>query len=171
MAHYKLNDADENFLKIPLDAQVIFAGAGGTETWIERDRDSVVRIEVKAIAVATSDGGTLQACIQIGEDSAKGEDGPFPADGQCSSGVMALAAGASPPSLRVLLTFAPSSGPPISRPSPRPTAATPTRIAVTSLPRRRDRSPPRPDARLGPGLIRPKPKFFEAFPCPWLKHK
>ena len=82
MAHYKLNDADENFLKIPLDAQVIFAGAGGTETWIERDRDSVVRIEVKAIAVATSDGGTLQACIQIGEDSAKGEDGPFPADGQ-----------------------------------------------------------------------------------------
>jgi len=38
---------------------VIFAGAGGTETWIERDRDSVVRIEVKAIAVATSDGGTL----------------------------------------------------------------------------------------------------------------
>jgi hypothetical protein len=82
MARYKLNDADENFLKIPLDAQVIFAGAGGTETWIERDRDSVVRIEVKAIAVATADGGTLQACIQIGEDCAKGEDGPFPADGQ-----------------------------------------------------------------------------------------
>jgi len=82
MAHYKLNDADENFLKIPLHAQVIFAGAGGTETWIERDRDSVVRIEVKAIAVATSDGGTLQACIQIGEDCAKGEDGPFAADGQ-----------------------------------------------------------------------------------------
>jgi hypothetical protein len=81
MARYKLNDADENFLKIPLDAQVIFAGAGGTETWIERDRDSVVRIEVKAIAVASADGGTLRACIQIGEDCAKGEDGPLPADG------------------------------------------------------------------------------------------
>ena len=60
MAHHKLGDADENFLKVPQDAQIVFAGSSGTETWIERDRDVVVRIEVKAVAVATSDDGRLE---------------------------------------------------------------------------------------------------------------
>src|SRR6202021_2488524 len=36
MAHNKLNEDDDNFLQVPQDATLIFAGLGGTETWIER---------------------------------------------------------------------------------------------------------------------------------------
>jgi hypothetical protein len=76
MARFKLNEADEDFLKLPQGAALISAGSSGTETWIERDRDMVVHIAVKSVAVVTADGGTLQVCIEMGGNSAKGEDGP-----------------------------------------------------------------------------------------------
>jgi len=80
MIQLKLNDAEETFLEVPADAMLIFAGASGTETWIERDKEVTVRIVVKSVAVATEDGGTLQVCIEIGDGAAKGEDGPSPAE-------------------------------------------------------------------------------------------
>jgi hypothetical protein len=79
MAHHKLNEDDDNFLQVPQDATLIFAGLGGTETWIERAEDSVVRIGVKSVGVATSGGGALEVC---GGDTAKGQDGPAPLDAQ-----------------------------------------------------------------------------------------
>jgi hypothetical protein len=82
MARFKLTDADENFLKMPQGGALISAGSSGTETWIERDRDMVVHISIKSVAVATADGGTLQVCIDLGGDTAKGQDGPSPLDAQ-----------------------------------------------------------------------------------------
>jgi hypothetical protein len=82
MAHHKLNEDDDNFLQVPQDATLIFAGLGGTETWIERAEDAVVRIGVKSVAVATSGGGALEVCVAIGADTAKGQDGPSPLDAQ-----------------------------------------------------------------------------------------
>jgi len=80
MAHHKLNEDDDRFLQVPQDATLIFAGLGGTETWIERAEDSVVRIGVKSVGVATSGGGSLEVCVAIGSDTAKGQDGPSPLD-------------------------------------------------------------------------------------------
>lgn len=82
MAHFKLNDVDEKFLILPQGATLIFAGTSGTETWIERERDTVVRISVKSVAVATSGDGALEACIEIAGASAKGKDGPAPIETQ-----------------------------------------------------------------------------------------
>jgi hypothetical protein len=82
MARFKLSDADENFLKMPQGGALISAGSSGTETWIERDRDMVVHISIKSVAVATADGGTLQVCIDVGGDTAKGQDGPLPIESQ-----------------------------------------------------------------------------------------
>jgi hypothetical protein len=82
MARFKLNETDEDFLKLPQGAALISAGSSGTETWIERDRDMVVHIAIKSVAVVTAEGGTLQVCIQMGGDSAKGEDGPAPLETQ-----------------------------------------------------------------------------------------
>ena len=82
MARFKLNEADEDFLKLPQGAALIAAGSSGTETWIERDRDMVVHIAIKSVAVVTADGGTLRVCIEMGGDLAKGEDGPAPLEAQ-----------------------------------------------------------------------------------------
>ena len=82
MAHHKLNEDDDNVLQVPQDATLIFAGLGGTETWIERAEDSVVRIGVKSVGVATSGGGALEVCVAINGDTAKGQDGPSPLDAQ-----------------------------------------------------------------------------------------
>jgi hypothetical protein len=82
MAHFKLNDSDETFLKIPDDGILLFTGASGTETWIEREYDVVVRIGIKSVATATANAATLGVRIDIGEDSAKGQDGPAPAETQ-----------------------------------------------------------------------------------------
>jgi len=82
MAHFKLNDADETFLAIPDDGVLLFTGASGTETWIERDRDVVVRIGIKSVALATANAATLGVRIDIGDDSAQGQDGPAPIDTQ-----------------------------------------------------------------------------------------
>jgi len=82
MAHFKLNEADETFLKIPDDGVLLFTGASGTETWIEREHDVVVRIGIKSVATATANAATLGVRIDIGEDSAKGQDGPAPIETQ-----------------------------------------------------------------------------------------
>jgi hypothetical protein len=78
MAHFKLNDADENFLQVPQDAVLVFAGASGTETFIERDRDVTVRIVVKAVGAAIADDGVLEVAIELGDARARGQDGPSP---------------------------------------------------------------------------------------------
>ena len=82
MAHFKLNEDDDRFLQVPQDATLIFAGLGGTETWIERAQDQVVRIGVKSVGVATGGGGALEVCVEIGSDVAKGQDGPAAAETQ-----------------------------------------------------------------------------------------
>jgi len=82
MANLKLNDDDDRFIAVPADAVLMFAGASGTETWIERDRDSTVRIIAKSVAVATADGGTLEMCIEVKDGCARGQDGPAPQEGR-----------------------------------------------------------------------------------------
>jgi hypothetical protein len=80
MAHFKLNEADETFLGTPQGAVMISSGVSGTDTWIERDKDSTVRIVLQTVAYAMADAATLQACIDIADASARGEDGPAPAE-------------------------------------------------------------------------------------------
>ncbi len=82
MAHHKLNGDDDKFIQAPRDAVLVFAGASGTESWIERDVDTTVRLIIKSVAAATSDGATLQVCIEVGDSIAKGEDGPAPIESQ-----------------------------------------------------------------------------------------
>lgn len=82
MAHFKLSDDDETFLQVPPDAVLVFAGASGTQTWIERSQDVTVRIVVKAVGVALVEGGRLEVRIDLGGDTAAGEDGPAPAEAQ-----------------------------------------------------------------------------------------
>jgi hypothetical protein len=80
MASYKLSEADESFLEPPQGALLISVGASGTESFLERATEVTVRIVLQAVGVATADGGVLEACIEIGDASARGEDGPAPAD-------------------------------------------------------------------------------------------
>lgn len=80
MAHPKLTDDDERFVQVPSDAVLMFAGASGTDTWIERERDVTVRLIAKSVAFATGDGATLEMCIDVKGGSARGQDGPAPAD-------------------------------------------------------------------------------------------
>ncbi len=80
MAHFKLNEADEHFLEAPQGAVLIAQGVSGTETFIERDKDTTVRIVLQTAAYATADAATLQACIEIDGGAAKGEDGPVTSD-------------------------------------------------------------------------------------------
>jgi len=80
MAHLKLNDDDDKFIQVPGDAVMVFAGASGTESWIERDKDATVRIIIKAVGVATTEGGSLEVCIEVPGGVAKGQDGPSSLD-------------------------------------------------------------------------------------------
>ena len=93
MAHFKLHEADEKFLAVPQAGTLVFAGAGGTQTWIEREKDTVVRITLQSVAVATAQDGALEVCIKIGEDCARGQDGPAPVETQlrASQSVQVLA--------------------------------------------------------------------------------
>lgn len=77
MAQFKLNEGDQDFLKTPRDAVVVAAGTSGTESWIERDRDCVVRIGVSAVARATDADGALQVCIEANGNIARSQDGPL----------------------------------------------------------------------------------------------
>ncbi len=77
-AHFKLSEEDQTFLAIPNGASVLFAGTTGTQTWIERAQDGVVRIGIQSVAIATAEGGALAVSIEVGDHAAKGEDGPAP---------------------------------------------------------------------------------------------
>jgi len=77
-AHFKLTEEDSGFLATPKDASILFAGSSGTQTWIERAQDGVVRIGIQSVGVATGDGGSLAVSIEVGDQTAKGEDGPAP---------------------------------------------------------------------------------------------
>jgi hypothetical protein len=80
MAHFKLNELDEQFLELPQGAVLIAAGTSGAESWLERDKDATVRLVIAAVAVATADAAALEAVIEISGVEARGEDGPAPAD-------------------------------------------------------------------------------------------
>jgi hypothetical protein len=80
MAHPKLNENDETFLQPPQGALIIAAGTSGAESFLERDKEATVRLVVQSVALATADGAVLEACIEVGEEKARGEDGPAPAD-------------------------------------------------------------------------------------------
>jgi hypothetical protein len=85
-AHFKLDEEEAHFLAAPEGAAQLFAGASGTETWIERAEDTVVRLSVQAVAVATGEGGSLEVCIELNGAAAKGRDGPAPTDYRLSAG-------------------------------------------------------------------------------------
>lgn len=84
-AHFKITDEDKGFLATPAGAAVLFAGSSGTQTWIERAEDSVVRLGVQSVGVATGDGGSLSVAIEVGGEVAKGEDGPAPMENRLSA--------------------------------------------------------------------------------------
>jgi len=66
MAHFKLNELDEQFLELPQGAVLIGAGSTGAQSWLERDKDTTVRLVVATVAVATADAdalATLRATI------------------------------------------------------------------------------------------------------------
>jgi hypothetical protein len=81
MAHFKLHEDDHAFLNVPDGAVMVSAGVSGAETWIERDKDVTVRIVLQSVAIATGDDARLEAVIDIGDSSARCEDGPTAADG------------------------------------------------------------------------------------------
>jgi hypothetical protein len=80
MAHFKLNETDDTFLEVPQGALLVSSGTNGTESWLERDKDVTVRVVVAAVAIATSDGASLTAVIDVDGASARAEDGPATAD-------------------------------------------------------------------------------------------
>ena len=73
---FKLSDDDNRFLEAPAGSAVLSTGASGTESRIERSQDAVVRIGIQAVAVATSQGGSLAVTIEAGDGASKGRDGP-----------------------------------------------------------------------------------------------
>ena len=81
MAHHdKLNESDDGFLAPPQGALVLAEGVNGTETWIERDRTTTVRLVIVTVAVATHGAGTLEAVIETDGGVARAQDGPRTSD-------------------------------------------------------------------------------------------
>ena len=78
--HYKLNEEDDSFLEVPQGSMMVAAGVDGTQSWIEREKDVTVRLQISTVGVATSDGATLDAVIEVDGAVAKAQDGPSPAD-------------------------------------------------------------------------------------------
>ncbi len=76
----KLNEDDEHFLETPQGSAMVSSGASGTQSWLERDKDVTVRLVISAVAVATADGATLDAVIEIEGAAARAQDGPSPHD-------------------------------------------------------------------------------------------
>jgi uncharacterized protein (TIGR02284 family) len=73
---FELNDADNRFLAVPAGAAVLSAGSSGTEGRIQRSEETVVRIGIQSVAVATSQGGRLSLSIEAGGNASSGHDGP-----------------------------------------------------------------------------------------------
>jgi hypothetical protein len=80
MAHFKLNEDDDTFLGAPQGAMLVASGMDGTSTFIERDKDTTVRIVIASVAVATADAGTLETVIELDGGRAEGRAGPAQAD-------------------------------------------------------------------------------------------
>jgi hypothetical protein len=80
MAHFKLTEEDDEFLKSPNGSVLVASGTDGAETWLERDKDTTVRIMVATVGVATTDGATLEAAIEVDGERASGRAGPAQAD-------------------------------------------------------------------------------------------
>ena len=78
--HYKLTEDDEGFLNVPQGAAMVSSGTNGTESWLEREREATVRIQISTVAVAPGDGATLEAVIEVDGAAAKAQDGPRSAD-------------------------------------------------------------------------------------------
>lgn len=83
---FKLSDDDNHFLEPPAGSAVLATGASGTESRIERSQDTVVRIGIQAVAVATSQGGSLAVTIEAGDSVSKGSDGPSAIERRLSAG-------------------------------------------------------------------------------------
>ena len=80
MAHYKLSEEDDGFLNLPQGAVLVASGSDGAQTFLERDRDTTVRIVVASVGVATADGASLEAVIEVDGATASGHAGPAQAD-------------------------------------------------------------------------------------------
>jgi hypothetical protein len=85
MANYKLTEDDDHFLDLPQGALLVASGGDGAETWIERAKESTVRVVVASVAVATADGASLEAVIEVDGGRAHGACGPAPADAHLQS--------------------------------------------------------------------------------------
>jgi uncharacterized protein (TIGR02284 family) len=84
---FKLSDDDNHFLEAPAGSAVLATGSGGTESRIERSQDTVVRIGIQAVAVATSQGGSLAVTIEAGGSASKGRDGPSAIEQHLTAGL------------------------------------------------------------------------------------
>jgi uncharacterized protein (TIGR02284 family) len=84
---FKLSDEDGAFLAVPPGAVVLSSGSDGAEGRIERSQDTVVRIGLQAVAVATSQGGSLSVAIEAGDGSSNGRDGPGPIEQRLTASV------------------------------------------------------------------------------------
>jgi hypothetical protein len=80
MAHFKLTEEDDGFLNLPQGSVLVASGSDGAESFLERDKDTTVRIVVASVGVATADGAALEAVIEIDGAKATGHAGPAPAD-------------------------------------------------------------------------------------------
>ncbi len=80
MAHFKLNEEDDGFLNLPQGAVLVASGMDGAETWLERDKDTTVRIVVASVGIATADGASLESVIEVDGASASGRAGPAQSD-------------------------------------------------------------------------------------------
>jgi uncharacterized protein (TIGR02284 family) len=81
----ELTEEDNKFLEPPEGSTVLAAGSGGMEGRIERATDTVVRIGVQSVAVATAQGGGLSISIEAGGAKAEGRDGPAPMERRLSA--------------------------------------------------------------------------------------
>jgi hypothetical protein len=80
MAHFKLNEHDDQFLERPQGGVLVAAGTSGAQSWLERDKDTTVRLVIAAVAMATADAAGLEAVIEVSGAEARAQDGPAAAD-------------------------------------------------------------------------------------------
>ncbi len=78
--HFKLTEEDDGFLNLPQGAVLVASGTDGAHSWLERDRDTTVRIVVASVGIATADGASLEAVIEVDGATASGHAGPVQAD-------------------------------------------------------------------------------------------
>ena len=80
MAHFKMNEEDDGFLNLPQGSMLVASGTDGAHTFLERAKDATVRIVVASVGIATADGASLEAVIDVDGAIASGHVGPVQAD-------------------------------------------------------------------------------------------